>query len=63
MSHTRHPIWNEIKDAKDTHDLRQIILRINERARAYEVTDLEELRDMARCYAEENGYPCGDGGI
>lgn len=60
MSRTRHLIWNEIAEAKTAYQLRTIILGLNERARAHEVEDLDQLRDMARSYAHERCYPTGD---
>lgn len=60
MSRTRHIIWSEIAEAKSAYQLRDIILGLNGRARSHEVEDLDQLRDMARSYAHERGYPTGD---
>lgn len=60
MSRTRHPIWSEIAQAKSAYQLREIILGLHPRARAHEIEDLDELRDMARSYAHERNYPTGD---
>lgn len=54
-----HPIWNEIAEAKSAYQLREIILSLHPRARAHDIEDLDQLRDMARSYASEHGYPTG----